>query len=501
MKYDLPLFEVYRRLREEAGFRLDINDYKNLMTALRCGYGIESLDSLSFLCLTLWVKSLDSQPIFEAIFEEEFSSLTSNKPSSDSRTLRKTIFPSWPTKKKNKQSSYFSVRTFAFVFFFFSMFWFLPSSKKWLESFVLGGNEFTERSDLSSLATGPDSFSATREDYGFLQGDSNGSEEGTKAPGQSESSEEDEAKDESAQEQLARDNARTHEETFELAEIILIIRERRLVLQLFFSSVILTAICIVFYFLKDRVEELKKDESGNHDNYLNSTDRDDEDYSIQDGFRKNVLSNRSLTMLQARQMRQIWRQIRYLQRAPSGGDIDLEATVLKVGERGFFSEPEYSYGRGNRAEIVFLIDRDGSMTTFHETCDQLVSTASSGSYIEDVEAFYFKNWPTKFLYKDLFCQDYVLPETALSSRKSRYSFLIVISDAGALRKGVNELRLRKTLEFMRIIRKSTKHYAWLNPVPYSRWKHSTAAEIAKSIPMFPIDQVGLRSAVRELCSH
>jgi uncharacterized protein with von Willebrand factor type A (vWA) domain len=81
------------------------------------------------------------------------------------------------------------------------------------------------------------------------------------------------------------------------------------------------------------------------------------------------------------------------------------------------------------------------------------------------------------------------------------AFVVVISDAGAVRKYYNVVRLLDTISFIKALRAYTLNYVWLNPLPKSYWKDNTAAEIARHVPMFPLNREGIQQAVNVLRGH
>ena len=76
--------------------------------------------------------------------------------------------------------------------------------------------------------------------------------------------------------------------------------------------------------------------------------------------------------------------------------------------------------------------------------------------------------------------------------------VVILSDAGAARGHYDLLRLLDTVSFLRALRAHTKNYVWLNPLPRSHWKNSTAAQIARYVPMLPLDRIGMYKAVNVL---
>ncbi|MFK8182539.1 MAG: hypothetical protein AB8B99_04135 [Phormidesmis sp.] len=65
---ELPLWALFTRLRQ-AGLPLGMDEYKLLLQALQCGFGLPNEAAIARLCKTLWVKSEDDQVLFDYHFE------------------------------------------------------------------------------------------------------------------------------------------------------------------------------------------------------------------------------------------------------------------------------------------------------------------------------------------------------------------------------------------------------------------------------------------------
>ena len=76
--------------------------------------------------------------------------------------------------------------------------------------------------------------------------------------------------------------------------------------------------------------------------------------------------------------------------------------------------------------------------------------------------------------------------------------VVLLSDGGAARGRYDLLRLLDTIAFMKALRTFTQRYVWLNPLPEHYWENTTAAQIARHVPMFPLTRDGLHRAVNVL---
>jgi uncharacterized protein with von Willebrand factor type A (vWA) domain len=198
-----------------------------------------------------------------------------------------------------------------------------------------------------------------------------------------------------------------------------------------------------------------------------------------------------------RQMKQSWRHLRHPVREGPPEELDVVATVEKVGREAVLLEPVLVPRRSNRAELMLLIDQDGSMVPFHALSRQLVETARRGGRLRQAGVYYFHDYPDGYLYRDparLEAQS--IPE-ALGAIGERAAVLIV-SDAGAARSNSDPERVERTRAFIQQLKASVRHYAWLNPMPNTRWPNTTAGQIAHLIPMFEMSRRGLDAAISAL---
>ena len=191
---------------------------------------------------------------------------------------------------------------------------------------------------------------------------------------------------------------------------------------------------------------------------------------------------------------------RYLRRMIADGRedvLDVEATIAKVCEQGFFLEPKYSRREQNHADLLLLIDQEGSMTPFHRFTRDLVETAQYESNIHQVRVGYFHNVPAEYIYQDTYLTEKVLLASILAECDGNTSVLIV-SDGGAARGDRRSERFSATAEVLWQIKQHSKLIAWLNPIPPERWQGSTSQFLAHLVLMYPLDPHGLNQAIGEI---
>ena len=229
-----------------------------------------------------------------------------------------------------------------------------------------------------------------------------------------------------------------------------------------------------------------------------------------------------------REIGQAWRRLRRAVREGAPEEFDVNATIARRCQTGVASPVVLRPRRRNRARLLLLVDRDGSMTPFHPFVEEVCRTAQQAGRLAHTAIYYFHDAPTEqaderileseSLRGDLFPRldaalDQIEPcsagevyhDPALTEPRALATVLdqdapgadvVIISDAGAARGRYDPLRLLHTLAFLKALRRATPRWVWLNPL--TEWGHSTAAQLARHAPMFPLTRAGLHQAVNVL---
>ncbi|PDW02657.1 VWA domain-containing protein [Candidatus Viridilinea mediisalina] len=197
-----------------------------------------------------------------------------------------------------------------------------------------------------------------------------------------------------------------------------------------------------------------------------------------------------------RQMVYAWR---YLRRPVADGPcdrFDLDATLAATIRYGLYRGPLYRRRERNHAQLILLLDQNGSMMPFHRFTRDLATTAQYESSIEHVEVYYFHNAPSAYLYSDPHLTNPVALQSILATCTPNTSLLIV-SDGGAARGYRRPERIRATRTLLRTLERHTLLHAWLNPMPRERWADSSAQVIAALLQgrMFQMDEDGFSQAI------
>ncbi|PSN17484.1 hypothetical protein C7271_17495 [filamentous cyanobacterium CCP5] len=196
-----------------------------------------------------------------------------------------------------------------------------------------------------------------------------------------------------------------------------------------------------------------------------------------------------------RQMKQSWRYLRRPVREGPRTELDIQATVEKLGRQGFLLAPVLVPGRVNQTELLLLSDREGSMVPFHGLPQRFVDTALQAGRLGATSLYYFYNCPTDYLYKDPYCLEAESIDLLINHKVSKRTVVMILSDGGAARGGFNPHRLAATQEFLERLNGRVRYVAWLNPMPQSRWANTTASAIAQQVPMLEVSRTGFQRAI------
>lgn len=198
-----------------------------------------------------------------------------------------------------------------------------------------------------------------------------------------------------------------------------------------------------------------------------------------------------------RQMKQSWRYLRRSVREGATIELDVDATVEKMGREGIFLEPVLVPRRTNRTDLVLLIDQEGSMVPFHALSRQLVETAERGGRLRQTSVFYFHDYADEYLYRHPALLNAQLVEEVLAEVGER-AVVLIVSDGGAARGNLDAERVKRTQEWIERLQQSVRYIAWLNPMPNESWLHTTAGEISQFVPMFEMSRQGMNGAISVL---
>ena len=201
-----------------------------------------------------------------------------------------------------------------------------------------------------------------------------------------------------------------------------------------------------------------------------------------------------------RDMAGVWRQLRRPQRVGVPEELDVEGTINSICRTGLFLRPVLQPRRRNQANLMVLVDRQGSMAPFAPLVEAAIESILRGGLLGKTSFYYFHDCPEEFVYQRPNLINALSLEKVLQE-KAKGNSILIISDAGAARGYYDKMRVAETKAFLQTLSTYTYLYAWLNPMPQNRWLATTAEDIACMVPMFPLDREGLNDTVNILRGH
>jgi uncharacterized protein len=452
MREELPLQELFTRLRE-AGLPLGLNDYHAVVKALQGGYGVADRASLERLCQMLWIRSDDEQRLFEYCFAELMEG-------SENSSILKDLQPGSVPPVLGARGRFERLKNLLKSPWRKPIVIFLLGLTTWGAITLISRFSEPEKKPLPPIKPVP------------------------------------------VQPVPALPQPQPQSSPIGVGVWWFFL------LQLLAAGV--TAIGIILLLRQIQQSRLAKPKQRPFHNPIQKNqskqllnDSNDE-IQIAKAMRKSEHRNANAGSLTdylpvtQRQMKQSWRYLRRFVREGVPTELDVERTVRHIAQNGLLLNPVLVPLRRNRAELLLLIDQDGSMVAFHTLSSRLVETAARGGRLGDAGVYYFHNCPIDYLYHDPKHQQSEPLENWFGQVSRSRSVVLIFSDAGAARGGANPDRIEETKKFLAELKQQVRYVAWLNPLPKARWEGTSAESIAQLTPMFEISRQGLDSAISAL---
>ena len=489
---DLPLLDLFTKLRS-AGLPLGVDDYQAVLRSLQGGYGLTDRVALARVCRMLWVRSADEQQLFDYYFQQM---LGEPKPEITDGTEILKILQTVPTVNSQRSSigkdiawhiTHSSFRAFCYAMLLsglglgFGMgFWhFGTALRPFTLSSIVGPAKTSE--PLNSLPSG--SPQPSKEPLSFNQ---------------------------LTPEQRTRLNQwkKTEQLKIQVNETMW-----QMVGLLVTGSFMVGCLWLLRAFLqrspkpRSPLDEIANSRStpAAQPKIAPQFLRDlNDEVAIAQAVQQTAPGGRSYAMAQdylpvtQRQLKQSWRYLRQLVREGIATELDIEATTHQIAQCGMLLEPVVVPPRQNRTELLLLVDQDGSMVAFRSLAERLTETAARGGRLGKMGIFYFRNCPIDSLYRDPLHLDAEPVADVLAQLRRDRTVVLIFSDGGAARGGFSRDRITATTEFLAKLQSQVRRVVWLNPMPQSRWAGTTAAEIARSVPMFEATRQGIEGAIGTL---
>src|SRR6266852_3506252 len=211
--------------------------------------------------------------------------------------------------------------------------------------------------------------------------------------------------------------------------------------------------------------------------------------------------------LGTRNMKVALRRLRRFARRGAPTELALTDTIDATARSGGWLDIKMVPERHNVIKVLLLLDIGGSMDDHVKTCEELFSAARSE--FKHLEHFYFHNFTYEALWRDnrRRFNEHIGTVEVMRTYGTDYK-LILVGDAtmspyeitqpgGSVEHWNAEAG---SVWLQRLIGHYPK-FAWINPQPQSRWRHTSSIEMTREIlegRMYPLTLAGLDEAIDAL---
>jgi len=211
--------------------------------------------------------------------------------------------------------------------------------------------------------------------------------------------------------------------------------------------------------------------------------------------------------LGTRNIKMALRRLRRFARRGAPDELALADTIDATARSGGWLDIKMQAERHNVVKVLLLLDIGGSMDDHVKTCEELFSAARSE--FKHLEHYYFHNFTYEALWRDnrRRFNEHIGTVELMRTYGTDYK-LILVGDAtmspyeitqpgGSVEHWNAEAG---SVWLQRLIRHYPK-FAWINPQPQSRWRHTSSIEMTREIlegRMYPLTLAGLDEAIGAL---
>jgi uncharacterized protein len=201
------------------------------------------------------------------------------------------------------------------------------------------------------------------------------------------------------------------------------------------------------------------------------------------------------------------RRLRRFARRGAPDELALADTIDATARSGGWLDIKMQAERRNVIKVLLLLDVGGSMDDHVKTCEELFSAARSE--FKHLEHYYFHNFTYEALWRDnrRRSNEHIGTVEVMRTYGTDYK-LILVGDATMSPYEITQPG--GSVEHWNAeagsvwLQRLTKHYpkfAWINPQPQSRWRHTASIEMARDMlegRMYPLTLAGLDDAIDAL---
>lgn len=222
--------------------------------------------------------------------------------------------------------------------------------------------------------------------------------------------------------------------------------------------------------------------------------------SLQDLEGQNYILSPQVLPLTLEQVQSHWRSLRQSVREGVKDELDLEATIAQMVDRGVLDDVVWRSRSRQRAELVVLVDDGAAMGPLTWAVEPLIRAVVE-RWVAPAQIYRFTSYPDQFLYGWARSREATAIAAVLSRWSRSRTVLLLVSDAGAAMGVVRPERIVGSLAFVERALPCVRQLLWLNPLPRERWVGNSAQAIAaglagRMLPLAEFEGRVLRSRER-----
>ncbi len=161
-------------------------------------------------------------------------------------------------------------------------------------------------------------------------------------------------------------------------------------------------------------------------------------------------------------------------------ELDVLATVERIGREGLFSDVVTRPKSQKKAELLLLVDDSNAMLPFTPVIEPLIQLVLNRR-ISPALIYRFNQYPTNYLYQWQHPLRGVPLGKVLGRLHQQRTVVIILSEAGAASPLYHQERVIGTGKFLERLLPCVREILWLNPLPSARWVDTTAEAIQTAL--------------------
>jgi uncharacterized protein with von Willebrand factor type A (vWA) domain len=211
--------------------------------------------------------------------------------------------------------------------------------------------------------------------------------------------------------------------------------------------------------------------------------------------------------LGTRNIKMALRRLRRFARRGAPDELALADTIDATARSGGWLDIKMQAERHNVVKVLLLLDIGGSMDDHVKTCEELFSAARSE--FKHLEHYYFHNFTYEALWRDnrRRFNEHIGTVELMRTYGTDYKLILVgdatmspyeITQPGG---SVEHWNAEAGSVWLQRLIKHYPKFAWINPQPQSRWRHTSSIEMTREIlegRMYPLTLAGLDEAIGAL---